>query len=67
MKFKAAESIGDKITEGEIYDGSIIVEYEAGRNGGSDKNTIKIVVYNNNGRWASYHPSRFEPFDSNED
>ena len=67
MKFKAIVDVGDKLTKGEIYDGSIVVEFEAGRNGSSDRNIVKIVVYNNNGRWVAYPASRFEPFDGYED
>lgn len=64
MKFIAKVDIGDKITAGEVYYGNLIWKLEIRQNASpSSTQDLKIVVYNNQGRWGDYSPSKFEPFE----
>lgn len=64
MKFVAKVNIGDKITEGQVYYGNLIWKIEINSSSSpSSRQELKIVVYNNHGRWSDYSPSKFEPFE----
>lgn len=61
MKFEALANNNKDLTEGKIYDGSIVAESEGKK--GEVTTEIRIVVYNDAGKWRSYPPSYFEPSD----
>jgi hypothetical protein len=62
MKFKAVRTVGSNITEGKVYHGSIILRSEVRENmRPAQSHDLKIVVYNDQGRWSEYSPSYFEP------
>lgn len=60
MKFRAIDNASG-ITTGHIYYGQIIWKVDG--KGQNERKELKIVVYNDNGRWSVYSPSKFEPAD----
>jgi len=64
MKFIAKKDVSDKITEGEVYHGSLIWKFELRSNvQPPSTQELKIVVFNNLGKWSEYSPSTFAPYE----
>lgn len=62
MKLRALKSVSDKITENKIYQGTFVLDFEF-RQGVQPalSKTLKVVVYNNDGRWSQYSAIYFAP------
>lgn len=61
MKFIAAPSKAKYLTEGKVYIGNLVIVTE--ESNGRIESKLKVAIYDDAERWATYHPSYFLPYE----